>query len=121
MSSPKRPPRRAVRGRVRVGRRIRGMIAPRTRRFVSLAALAIGVLLFIGTLRYVDFDLALASGWRMGLAVALALVATGMEHLTRTWAWAWCFAHPRTVSFARLWRVRLAAEAFSYLTISGLA
>ena len=42
-------------------------------------------------------------------------------HLARTWAWAWCFPRPRTVSFLRLARVRLAAEAFSYLTLRGIA
>ena len=44
-----------------------------------------------------------------------------MWHLARTWAWAWCFPRPRTVSFLRLARVRLAAEAFSYLTLRGIA
>ena len=44
-----------------------------------------------------------------------------MWHLARTWAWAWCFPQPRSVSFARLARVRLSAEAFSYLTLRGIA
>ena len=39
----------------------------------------------------------------------------------RTWAWAWCFPRPLKVSFLRLARVRLAAEAFSYLTLRGIA
>jgi hypothetical protein len=97
------------------------MTAARHHRVVSLAALAIGAALFAATLYYVDFDLALATGRRLGVAVPLALLASGAWHLTRTWAWAWCFARPRKVSFLRLLRVRLAAEAFSYLTISGVA
>jgi len=52
---------------------------------------------------------------------ALALLFSGLWHLARTWAWSWCFPRPRSVSFARLARVRLAAEAFSYLTLRGIA
>lgn len=93
----------------------------RGHRLVSLGALAIGAVLFAGTLYYVDFDIVLATGRRLGVAVPLALLASGAWHLTRTWAWSWCFARPRSVSFPRLLRVRLAAEALSYLTISGVA
>jgi phosphatidylglycerophosphate synthase len=51
----------------------------------------------------------------------LALVFSALWHLARTWAWSWCFPQPRTVGFLRLARVRLAAEAFSYLTLRGIA
>jgi hypothetical protein len=77
--------------------------------------------LFAGSLYYVDVDMAIATGRRLGIAVPLALLASGCWHLTRTWAWAWCFPRPRTVRFSTLARIRLAAEAFSYLTISGVA
>ena len=97
------------------------MRSDRSRRLVSLTALAVGALLFAGTLYYVDFDMALATGRRLGIAVPLALLASGAWHLTRTWAWSWCFPRPSKVPFFRLMRVRLAAEAFSYLTISGVA
>ena len=93
----------------------------RTREIVSLVSLAIGVLLFVVTIYYFDFNLALARGRRFALAVLLALIATGITHLTRTWAWAWCFANRGAVPFWRLARIRLAAEAVSYLTISGVA
>jgi phosphatidylglycerophosphate synthase len=96
------------------------MMSPRARRIVSLGSLAIGVLLFVVTLYYFDFNLALASGRRFGVAVLLALAVTGVTHVTRTWAWSWCFANRRAVPFRRLLRIRLAAEAFSYLTISGV-
>jgi uncharacterized protein (TIRG00374 family) len=91
------------------------------RRAFSLGALAFGAILFAGTLYYVDVDMALATGRRLGRALPLALLASGLWHLTRTWAWSWCFVRPRKVAFGRLLRVRLAAEAFSYLTISGVA
>lgn len=91
------------------------------RRLASPAALAVGLVLFAGALCYVNVDTALATVRTLGAAMPLALLASGMWHLTRTWAWWWCFARPRKVRFARLARIRLAAEAFSYLTISGVA
>jgi uncharacterized protein (TIRG00374 family) len=97
------------------------MIPEQRRRLISWGALALGVVLFAATLYYIDFRLVYATGRRLGIAVPLALVASGLWHLARTWAWAWCFPQPRRVSFARLARVRLAAEAFSYLTLRGIA
>ena len=97
------------------------MIASRVRRMVSLGALAVGLVLFAVTLRYVDVDVVAAAGWRLAIALPLALVATGATHLIRTWAWSWCFARRGAVPFLELARIRLSAEAFSYLTISGLA
>jgi phosphatidylglycerophosphate synthase len=93
----------------------------RIERAVRWGALAIGVVLFFGTLYFINFRLAFGTIRRMGFALPLALVFSGLWHLVRTWAWAWCFPQPRTVSFARLARVRLSAEAFSYLTLRGIA
>ncbi len=93
----------------------------RMERHIRWGALAVGILLFFGTLYYINFRLAFGTIRRLGIALPLALVFSGLWHLARTWAWAWCFPQPRTVSFARLARVRLAAEAFSYLTLRGIA
>ena len=90
-------------------------------RLVSLGALAIGIVLFFAALYYVNFELAAATIRQLGLALPLALLFSGLWHLARTWAWSWCFPQPRTVGFLRLARVRLAAEAFSYLTLRGIA
>ena len=90
-------------------------------RLISLGAFAIGAVLFAATLYYIDFHLIASMGARLGIAFALSVVASGVWHLARTWAWAWCFPRPRAVSFFRLTRVRLAAEAFSYLTLRGIA
>ena len=90
-------------------------------RAIRWGALGVGVLLFAGTLYYINFRLAFGTIRRLGIALPLALVFSGLWHLARTWAWAWCFPQPRTVSFARLARVRLSAEAFSYLTLRGIA
>jgi phosphatidylglycerophosphate synthase len=91
------------------------------RRLVSLGALAVGAVLFIATLYFIDFQLLVNTGRRLGIALVLSILISGLWHLARTWAWAWCFPQPRSVSFLRLARVRLAAEAFSYLTLRGIA
>ena len=88
---------------------------------VRWGALAVGVVLFFATLYYINFPTAVETIRRLGLALPLALFFSGLWHLARTWAWAWCFPRVRHVSFARLARVRLSAEAFSYLTLRGIA
>jgi phosphatidylglycerophosphate synthase len=93
----------------------------RMERLIRWGALAVGVALFFGTLYYINFRLAFGIIRQLGFALPLALLFSGLWHLARTWAWACCFPRPRTVSFARLARVRLAAEAFSYLTLRGIA
>ncbi len=90
-------------------------------RIVRWGALAVGVILFAVAVYYIDAGTALGTIKRLGLALPLALLFSGLWHLVRTWAWAWSFPQPRAVSFARLARVRLAAEAFSYLTLRGIA
>jgi hypothetical protein len=91
------------------------------RRAVSIGALALGAVLFIATLSFIDVRLIVTAGRRLGVALLLSILVSGVWHLARTWAWAWCFPRPRSVSFLRLARVRLAAEAFSYLTLRGIA
>ncbi len=88
---------------------------------IRWGALTVGVLLFAAALYYINLTLTLDTVRRLGVAIPLALLLSGLWHLVRTWAWAWCFPQPRQVSFLRLARVRLAAEAFSYLTLRGIA
>jgi phosphatidylglycerophosphate synthase len=88
---------------------------------VRWGALAIGVLLFAAALYYVNVPLAVEAIERLGVALPLALIASGLWHLARTWAWSWCFPPTSRIGFLRLARVRLAAEAFSYLTLRGIA
>jgi phosphatidylglycerophosphate synthase len=106
--------------------------SPRAERVIRLGALAVGVFLFAVTLYYINLGTAIGTIEDLGIALPLALLFSGLWHLVRTWAWAWCFAAtangsrskiwgPGPVSFARLARVRLAAEAFSYLTLRGIA
>ena len=93
----------------------------RVERAIRWGALSVGVLLFLGTLYYINVRTAFGTLKHLGVALPVALIFSGLWHLARTWAWAWCFPQPRTVSFARLARVRLSAEAFSYLTLRGIA
>jgi phosphatidylglycerophosphate synthase len=95
---------------------------PATRsRLISLGAFGVGAILFAATLYYVDFHLVAHMGRRLAVALLLSLIASGAWHLARTWAWSWCFPRGARVPFLRLVRVRLAAEAFSYLTLRGIA
>jgi phosphatidylglycerophosphate synthase len=93
----------------------------RRHNLIRWGALGVGVVLFFATLYYVNFRLAFGAIKQLGLALPLALVFSGLWHVARTWAWAWCFTQPRQVSFLRLLRIRLSAEAFSYLTLRGIA
>src|SRR4029078_1710993 len=106
------------------GNRMNGAESRRNERLdraVRWGALAVGVLLFSVTLYYINFRTAFGTIRHLGIALPLALLFSGLWHLVRTWAWSWCFPEPREVSFLRLARVRLAAEAFSYLTLRGIA
>src|SRR5687767_9125652 len=90
-------------------------------RVIRWGALGLGIVLFLAALYYIDLNLAVGTIRRLGFALPLALLFSGLWHVARTWAWAWCFPQPRRVGFLRLVRVRLAAEAFSYLTLRGIA
>jgi phosphatidylglycerophosphate synthase len=96
-------------------------MTPARRNAIRWGALALGVVLFFGTLYYINFRTALGTLRQLGLALPLALVFSGLWHLARTWAWSWCFPRPHRLGFLRLARVRLSAEAFSYLTLRGIA
>ena len=88
---------------------------------IRLGTLALGVAFFAGALYYINVGTTLEAVRRLGIALPLALLLSGLWQLARTWAWAACFPQPRQVGFLRLARVRLAAEAFSYLTLRGIA
>ena len=88
---------------------------------IRLGTLALGIAVFAGALYYINVRTTLETARRLGLALPLALLLGGLWHLVRTWAWAACFPRPRRVGFLRLARVRMSAEAFSYLTLRGIA
>jgi len=88
---------------------------------VSLAAVAIGVLLFAVTLYYIDLDETIASARQLGLAFPLILIPGTCWHLLRTWGWAVAFPEGSRPPYTRLFRVRLAADAIAFFTVRGIA
>ena len=88
---------------------------------VSVAAAAIGVLLFALTIYYIDLDETFASARQLGLAFPLILIPGTCWHLLRTWGWAVAFPDESRPPFTRLFRVRLAADAIAFFTVRGIA
>ena len=89
--------------------------------YVSVAAIVIGVVLFLLTLSYIDLDETLASAGRLGLALPVILVPATIWQLLRTWGWSVAFPDEARPAFTRLLRVRLAADAIGFFTIRGIA
>ena len=96
-------------------------MTPHRSHVISWAALLLGVALLAATLWMLDLGTLRGQARNLGLALPLVLAASGVWHLARTVAWAVCFPDPHRIGFWRLARVRIAAEAFSYLTLRGIA
>jgi uncharacterized protein (TIRG00374 family) len=90
-------------------------------RLLRWAPLAIGIALFAAAVG--RFDLRALTAMSGSLAVALVIVTliNGVSQVVRTLTWRFCFPPGIVLPFRRLLRIRLAAEAFSYVTISGVA
>ena len=88
--------------------------------FVSLAAAAIGVVLFGVTLYYIDLEETVANARRLGLALPVILLPGSAWHVLRTWGWAVAFPEGARPPFTRLFRVRLAADAIAFFTVRGI-
>jgi hypothetical protein len=86
---------------------------------VSLVAVAIGALLFLVSLRYVNLADTFADVLRLGLAFPAILVPGCVWHFLRTWGWWIAFPDTARPAFTRLFRVRLAADAISFFTVRG--
>ena len=95
--------------------------AARRETLLRWGSLALGIVLFVSALSYISVSSAVATIRQLGVALPLALLFSGLWHLVRTWAWAQSFPRQHQVSFLRLARVRLYAEAFSFLTLRGIA
>src|SRR5262245_54767225 len=94
----------------------------RTRRsLVTVGALLLGAGLLIVALLRVDRRSVEDLVRQLGMALPLALLPSAAWNLLRTIAFSRCFPRDERPPFARLWRVRLAAEAFSFVTIRGVA
>jgi hypothetical protein len=86
---------------------------------VSLAALAVGIVLFVVTLTRIDVGETLDDVRRLGFAFPALLLPGACWHLLRTWGWSLAFPDHARPSFIRLFRVRLATDAISFFTIRG--
>jgi hypothetical protein len=87
---------------------------------VSAVALVVGVSLFTITIVRSGFDETIASASRVGLAFPALMLPGACWHLLRTWGWSIAFPDEARPRFARLFRVRLAADAISFFTIRGV-
>jgi uncharacterized protein (TIRG00374 family) len=89
--------------------------------WVSRVAIAVGIVLFLLTLSWIDREATLAEARQLGLLLPIVLLPSGGWHVLRTLGWLWCFPADTRPTFWRLFRVRLAADAVSYFTVRGLA
>lgn len=88
---------------------------------LSLAAIVVGILLFVYTLYQIDLAQTVENAARLGFALPLILLPGTVWHLLRTWGWFISFPEHERPVFTRLFRVRLAADALSYFTVRGIA
>ena len=86
-----------------------------------MAGIAVGTLLFVITLFYIDLQETMQSARRLGLALPVILLPGTCWHLLRTWGWSVAFPDENRPAFTRLFRVRLAADAIGFFTVRGLA
>jgi uncharacterized protein (TIRG00374 family) len=88
---------------------------------ISIAAICLGLGLFVFTLFYIDLDETLSSAKRLGFALPIVLLPSAAWQVLRTWGWAISFPDEARPAFTRLLRVRLAADAISFFTVRGVA
>ena len=90
------------------------------RRLTGFGALLLGVALLAFTLKRVDIGSGAQLSKLFGPRLALAFLPGAGWHLLRTEAWRRSFPDHVRLRFGTLFRVRLSAEAFSYVTIAGV-
>jgi uncharacterized protein (TIRG00374 family) len=90
-------------------------------KWVRWAPLVVGIVLFAAAVGRIDFRALQELPSSLAIALPLAIVINGLTQVVRTLTWRCCLPPGVSVPFRRLLRVRLAAEAFSYVTFSGVA
>ncbi|MFN7914300.1 MAG: lysylphosphatidylglycerol synthase domain-containing protein [Vicinamibacterales bacterium] len=83
-------------------------------------ALTAGLVLLVVAVRSTDWTFVRSHASSLLPSALAAIAISGAWHVVRTWAWQACFP-VRAVAWRRLFRVRLAAEAVSYVTVRGVA
>ena len=90
-------------------------------RLLRWAPLAIGIALFATAVARFDLRALAAMSASLAAALVIVILINGVSQVLRTLTWHFCFPPGFVLPFRRLLRIRLAAEAFSYVTISGVA
>jgi phosphatidylglycerophosphate synthase len=90
-------------------------------RLLRWAPLAIGIALLAAAVARFDLRTLAAMSASLGVALPIVILINGCSQLIRTLTWRFCLPPDVALPFRRLLRIRLAAEAFSYVTISGIA
>jgi len=93
----------------------------RARPLLAVGAFLLGLTLLAFAVIHADLRSIGLLVWQLGAALPLAMVPGAAWHLLRTIAWHECFPSAERPTFGRTFRVRLAAEAFSFVTIRGVA
>ena len=84
-------------------------------------ALVAGIALFAAAVARFDLDALARMSASLSIALPVVILINGLSQVVRTLTWRFCFPPGVMRPFRRLLRVRLAAEAFSYVTVSGVA
>jgi phosphatidylglycerophosphate synthase len=90
------------------------------RALIRTVGLVFGVGLLVVTLARADLRSLAELAWQLGPMLPLTLVPGALWHVVRTRAWRVSFPPGAQPKFGRLFRVRLAAEAFSFVTVRGV-
>jgi FKBP-type peptidyl-prolyl cis-trans isomerase FkpA len=91
------------------------------RRLLRWAPLVVGIALFAAAVARFDLHALARMSASLGVALPVVILINGVSQLLRTLTWRFCFPPGVARPFRRLLRIRLAAEAFSYVTVSGVA
>src|SRR6185295_13331162 len=91
------------------------------RRLLRWAPLVVGIALFAAAVARFDLHALARMSASLGVALPVVILINGVSQLLRTLTWQFCFPPGVARPFRRLLRIRLAAEAFSYVTVSGVA
>lgn len=88
---------------------------------ISLAAIVVGIVLFVITMLGIDREETLIEARSLGLALPIVLLPSIGWHALRAAGWYVCFPVEERPSYWRIFRVRLAADGIGYFTIRGVA
>jgi hypothetical protein len=88
---------------------------------ISLAAIVVGVVLFVITMLGIDREETLLEARSLGAALPIVLLPSIGWHALRAAGWYVCFPREERPSYWRVFRVRLAADGVGYFTIRGVA